>query len=212
MPITVPLFPLPNVLLYPGAILPLHVFEPRYQRMVEDLQTTGSDRIVLGLLKGDWEKEYFDRPPVHPIAGLGQILHIAELPGGLSNLLVKGEKRVNILEEVESGTPYRQVVIEDLDEIQDCGAEESLLRTQLQEGLFEFADGSLMLDASASVGYLADVLIVALPNAMKEKQELFSILRVRERAHAVLEILRATNAERRLFRASDDQDDNSPWN
>ncbi|MBC8328490.1 MAG: LON peptidase substrate-binding domain-containing protein [Planctomycetes bacterium] len=195
----VPLFPLPNVLLYPSAILPLHVFEPRYIQMVEDLVAKGEDRVVLGLLQDGWEDGYFGEPPVHPIAGLGRLLHTGAKVDGRYNILLQGIERVRIRDEVVTDTLYRQVQVEPVEELahDDPGAE--AVRLALRDGLIDFADGSLMVEARAPLGYLADVLLVALPNGIEEKQALFEILDQRTRAERVLEVLRSTAQDRQDY-------------
>ena len=60
-----PLFPLPNVVLFPNVFLPLHVFEPRYREMVAD--AVASDRMIgIVLLRPGWEDDYDGRPPIYP--------------------------------------------------------------------------------------------------------------------------------------------------
>ena len=60
-----PLFPLPNVVLFPNVFLPLHIFEPRYREMVAD--ALASDRMIgMVLLRPGWEHDYEGRPPVYP--------------------------------------------------------------------------------------------------------------------------------------------------
>jgi len=60
-----PLFPLPNVVLFPGVFLPLHIFEPRYKEMVAD--ALAGDRIIgMALLRPGWEADYEGRPPIYP--------------------------------------------------------------------------------------------------------------------------------------------------
>ncbi len=74
-----PLFPLPNVVLFPNVFLPLHIFEPRYREMVAD--ALASDRLIgMVLLKPGWEHEYEGRPPVYPIGCSGVITHVDQLP------------------------------------------------------------------------------------------------------------------------------------
>jgi len=61
LPSTIPLFPLPNVVLFPNVCLPLHIFEPRYREMVADV--LDADRIIgMVLLRPGWEGEYEGRP------------------------------------------------------------------------------------------------------------------------------------------------------
>ena len=63
-----PLFPLPNVVLFPNVFLPLHIFEPRYREMVAD--ALESDRMIgMVLLRPGWDRDYEGRPPPSPSAG-----------------------------------------------------------------------------------------------------------------------------------------------
>ena len=208
-----PLFPLPNVLLYPDAMLPLHVFEPRYVQMVEDMKTSGSDLIVLGLLETGWEDGYFDRPAVHPIAGLGKVLSIKPAAEGRFNLLVQGVQRVEVEEELASDRLYRRVKVAPVEEVHARSDEErDQLTDALKNELIEFADGSLILRANAGLGYMADLLTVALPLDMDRKQELFGNLDVFQRARNVLEAVQAANHRRRSLRNAKSDKDDAKWN
>jgi Lon protease-like protein len=86
----VPLFPLPNVLLYPGAVLPLHVFEPRYVELVEDMNAAGLDQIALALLQPGWKDLYFEEPPFYEIGGLGRLISTQPAQDGRYNILLEG--------------------------------------------------------------------------------------------------------------------------
>src|SRR6185436_16317400 len=77
----VPLFPLPNVFLYPGCVMPLHIFEPRYRQMIED-QLDGPGQIVMGTVPSEHAADLDGAPPVRPIAGLGEIFRHERLPDG----------------------------------------------------------------------------------------------------------------------------------
>src|SRR5215468_2392515 len=101
-----PLFPLPNVVLFPNVFLPLHIFEPRYRAMVSD--ALASDRMIgMVLLKPGWESEYEGRPPVYPTGCSGVITHVDRLPDGRYNLVLRGVERFRIVEE-EAGGSYRR--------------------------------------------------------------------------------------------------------
>src|SRR5215472_12128973 len=63
IPATIPVFPLPNVVLFPKTYLPLHIFEPRYRQMVDDT-VMGGQCIGMALLKEGWESDYYGNPPV----------------------------------------------------------------------------------------------------------------------------------------------------
>src|SRR5712692_4628233 len=93
------LFPLPNMVLFPGAMQPLHIFEPRYRQMTADA-LAGDRLIALVLPSPGWEKEYADRPALHPMACVGRIAGEHRLADGRFNLLLQGMRRVRIVEEV----------------------------------------------------------------------------------------------------------------
>jgi ATP-dependent Lon protease len=101
-----PLFPLPQVVLFPRASLPLHVFEQRYRKMVADcLDGHGAMAVVLVT-----QPQIMDRhgnPSIARVAGAGLLLEHQPLPDGRSNILVVGQVRVE-LEELPFGPPYRR--------------------------------------------------------------------------------------------------------
>lgn len=106
--IQLPIFPLPDVVLFPHTMLPLHVFEPRYRQMVQEC-LAGDRRLAMALLKPGWEKGYYGRPPVYPIAGVGEIIQHEALSDGRFNILVRGTMRVGISAELPPDKPYRIV-------------------------------------------------------------------------------------------------------
>ncbi len=107
-----PLFPLPNAVLFPHALLPLHIFEERYRVMVRDV-LTGSRCLAIGLLVSE-TSEHDELPAVQPIAGVGEVVMAHELPDGRFNLVVRGRARVRIDRELPSGRPYRLVTATEL--------------------------------------------------------------------------------------------------
>ena len=65
---TARLFPLPNLVLFPHVMQPLHIFEPRYRSMLED--ALASDGLIaMALLAPGWENDYEGRPNLYPMAG-----------------------------------------------------------------------------------------------------------------------------------------------
>ncbi|HTU02083.1 MAG TPA: LON peptidase substrate-binding domain-containing protein [Candidatus Sulfotelmatobacter sp.] len=101
-----PIFPLPDVVLFPHTLLPLHIFEPRYRKMVQAC-LGGNKRLAMALLQPGWENDYYGRPPVYPLAGAGEIVHHEELKDGRFNILVRGTMRVGIVTELRSEQPFR---------------------------------------------------------------------------------------------------------
>jgi uncharacterized protein len=102
----IPIFPLPDVVFFPETLLPLHVFEPRYRRMVADC-LAGDRRLAVVMLRPGWERDYEGRPPVHPVAGAGEIIHCEALADGRYNILLDGRMRIRISAEVADDRPYR---------------------------------------------------------------------------------------------------------
>ncbi len=109
-----PLFPLPNVVLFPGVFLPLHVFEPRYRELVTDA-LTGDRLIGMVLLRPGWESDYQGHPPVFPVGCSGVITHVDKLDDGRYNIVLRGLERFRILEENHDRS-YRRAVVESLAE------------------------------------------------------------------------------------------------
>ena len=105
-PMLLPLFPLPDTVFFPHTLLPLHIFEPRYRAMVADCLAGEKHMAVVRLLPG-WEQDYYGRPPVHTVAGAGEVVEAERLPDGRYNILVKGFARVLIEEELPPAQSYR---------------------------------------------------------------------------------------------------------
>jgi Lon protease-like protein len=104
----IPVFPLPEVVFFPETVLPLHVFEPRYRAMVADC-LAGDRRLAVAMLRPGWERDYYGRPPLHAVAGVGEIMQAEKLADGRYNVLLDGLWRVRIEEELGTDRPYRVV-------------------------------------------------------------------------------------------------------
>ena len=95
IPARIPVFPLPNVVLFPKTYLPLHIFEPRYQAMVSDATMSGQC-IGMVLLKEGWETDYYGQPPVFSTGCVGRLASVQPLADGRSNILLQGLERFEI--------------------------------------------------------------------------------------------------------------------
>ena len=114
LPPTLPIFPLPNVVLFPNVFLPLHIFEPRYRDMVAT--ALQEDRIIgMVLLRPGWEGQYEGRPPVYPIGCAGLITHAERLPDGRFNIVLQGLEKFRIVEEDDSQS-YRLARVDSIEE------------------------------------------------------------------------------------------------
>jgi uncharacterized protein len=101
----VPIFPLPNVVLFPKTLLPLHVFEERYRTMTREV-LAGDGQIAIVLLREGWETNYEGNPAVCDVACLGKIETFEELEDGKYDIVLAGLQRVRLIREIQH-SPYR---------------------------------------------------------------------------------------------------------
>lgn len=100
-----PIFPLPRVVFFPGAFLPLHVFEQRYRDMVQScLNSSGA--MAIARLKPGYEESYQGSPDIYSVAGAGRIVDHQENPDGTHAIVLRGISRVSLVEE-ESDLLFR---------------------------------------------------------------------------------------------------------
>ena len=189
IPSTIPLFPLPDVVLFPHMPLPLHVFEPRYRKMTADVMA-GHKLIGMTLLKPGWEQDYYGRPPVYPIGCAGVVEECRPLEDGRFNIRLKGVSRFRILSE-QGGEPYRLATVESLrDEIGDATALESARRKVLA-AIGRAADGPSFLVTRPELP--AELFVNAVCQALSlspvEKQSLLDCDTLGRRCARLLEIL-----------------------
>jgi len=111
VPDVIPIFPLPKVVLLPGEVLPLHVFEPRFTALVRD--AIASHRVIgmVEYLPGH-ENDQIAAPPVREVGCVGLIVQHEKLPNGRFMLWLIGLERFRIESELEPATSYRQVRVE----------------------------------------------------------------------------------------------------
>jgi Lon protease-like protein len=129
IPENLPIFPLPNVVLFPNMFLPLHIFEPRYKKLVRDC-LAGNKLLGIILLRRGWENEEGDPTP-YEIGGMGQITKVVKLPNGNMNILVQGLLKVKTLEYLEVDEPYRIAKIEGINDQFDPSEALTALTQQL---------------------------------------------------------------------------------
>jgi len=114
LPPTLPIFPLPNVVLFPNVVLPLHIFEARYRAMVGE--ALEHDRIIgMVLLRPGWESDYEGRPAVYQIGCAGLITHAERLTDGRFNIVLKGLEKFAIEDEDDS-LSYRLARVRSIEE------------------------------------------------------------------------------------------------
>lgn len=134
----IPLFPLPDCVVLPGASQSLHVFEPRYRRMVADLMAKPAAQRFLGmaLLRSGFEPHYHTEcAPIHPQVCVCQIVKHQALPDGRSNILLAGLCRAEVMRE-SAYRGYRLAALERILTVDDLSPiEEQNLRRKLAHRL-----------------------------------------------------------------------------
>jgi Lon protease-like protein len=136
LPSEIPLFPLPNVVLFPAASLPLHIFERRYRAMAADA-LEGERLIGMVMLRPGWETDYAGTPAVYSVGCAGFITHADRLPDGRYNIVVRGQEKFRIQQERcvrEGGDIYRVAQIESMPEAPATRGSSALIdaRTRLE--------------------------------------------------------------------------------
>jgi len=200
-----PLFPLPNVVLFPNVFLPLHIFEPRYREMVAD--AVASDRLIgMVLLRPGWDKDYEGRPPIYTVGCSGVMTHVERLPDGRFNIVLRGLERFRIVEEdpdrsyrraLVEPLPERAVTTDDRDEIRRCRHKlESLLQPAVagdvrapKSAPGRSRAGEARIPEAMSDEDLVNALAQYLDLEALEKQALLEQPCLRSRATSLVELL-----------------------
>jgi Lon protease-like protein len=184
------LFPLPNVVLFPRAILPLHIFEERYKAMTSDA-IDSDGQVAMALLKPGWEKNYYNRPAIEPIVCVGQILNHERLADGNYNFLLQGTTRAKIAREhaMTADRPYRVAELIPLEETPvmeiDLGGErERLVSIFSEDELGRTAIGRQfhhMLSSPLTTADIADLIAFNFLEDLELKQSLLADTDIRHR-------------------------------
>lgn len=198
-----PIFPLPNTVLFPGSLLPLHVFEARYRQLTAAI-LEGDKLLAVPLLKPGYESEYHESPEIYRTAGVGKVLASDKLEDGRYNLLVRGLARVTICSEHPHLKSYREVEARLLRDVEAESSEElASLRSQAV-ALCDRIAGNLpkggdalrdLVHQTTAPGRMADILAAQVVKDPREKQRLIELLDPAARLERVLEPLARLAAE-----------------
>ena len=127
LPFSIPIFPLPTVVLFPNVFLPLHIFEPRYRQMFAE--ALAGDRIIgMVLLQPGYETDYEARPAIYGTGCSGLITHSERLDDGRYNVVLRGLEKFTIAREEQpaAGRLYRTAMINGVDETVRADEREAL--------------------------------------------------------------------------------------
>ena len=191
LPAIIPIFPLPNVVLFPSVFLPLHIFEDRYRQMLTEVLQ--GDRIIgIVLVRGERD-DIEEPPPVHPVGCAGLVSHAEPLPDGRSNIILRGLQRFRIDQE-EHSRSYRRAQITPLPEISSeaSALELNQTRTRLETllaGRLETDSGEIMVQSDMGDEDLVNTLAQYLDLDPLEKQALLQFNDLVGRSRALIELL-----------------------
>lgn len=201
LPATIRIFPLGEVVLFPGTLLPLHIFETRYRKMVAD-SLDGDRSIGMVLIR---EGDPAGAPPVYRVGCGGHIVKHDLLPDGRSMIVLEGTVKFRIRRELDAGQPYRVVEPQALHEppvpIDDMRAWREELRARVREYVDAIGgDGGRAetLFAKLELESIVNYLSASLPLDVVEKQSLLECPGAERRYRRLCEILDFKTAEVRL--------------
>jgi len=200
LPTIIPVFPLPNVVLFPEVMLPLHIFEPRYRQMVRDTKDNLPPLIGMALLRDNWQEQYEGRPEIFPICCAGEMIRMVPLPDGRFNILLKGLRECRVREE-RHGKMYREAVVEWRRPVKEPLLPElrqdlnRLLETYLQKNE---AVQKFLNDQTVADDLFVNFFAFHLPFLPIEKQSLLETETIPERATLLRDMLDFKLTEARL--------------
>jgi len=182
-----PIFPLPGMVLFPGALLPLHIFEPRYRVMLSEcLATHRWMALAFALSGGDAEGSTAHSPKIARIAGAGVVVRHEALADGRSNIVVRGIVRVS-LDELAFVAPYRRAKARVLNDVDSPVSATD--RTGLRAAASAFAaaakEKDFAIPAGLEPGAIADVCAHQLVVDPWSRQRALEELDIRARVRLV---------------------------
>ena len=193
--IEIPLFPLPNVVLFPSVMLPLHIFEERYKSMINVCINDDAPFGVV-LLKGEEETA----SAIQKVGVLARVADVERLEGGRMNIWTEGEARFRIARLTQQDGCWRGVV-ELVDDRPDVDSDVTALAHEVGELYLEAYRQGLQLtgerpgklELPTSAGDLSFMVSYVLDMDFQEKQHLLEMTSVRERLGALTAYLKHAN-------------------
>lgn len=197
------LFPLPNLVLFPGVIQALNLFEPRYRQLIADV-LEDDKLITTALVKPDPVNLTMPVPEICQTVCVGKVITHAQLENGTYNLLLAGVSRATIVDELASDTLYRQARVELIQESSLLESEEESLRIKLIQlfkstrGIESQLDDKAMdefVSSKMDIGQLTDLIAYASGISPLDQQHVLETPDVRERSRFLISVLKQMKAE-----------------
>jgi len=193
------LFPLPNLVMFPHVVQPLHIFEPRYREMVEDALAT-DQLIAMAHLQPGWESEFDECPPIFPVTCIGRVVSHTQLDDGKFNILLLGLRRATIASELSSAHAFREAKVAVLEDLYASSAsqERATIQRDLLHCFRRFTPESpaareqfeSLMNNHLPLGVLTDIISFTMKFDVGLKQQLLSEWNVDQRAKMLLDQLR----------------------
>jgi len=190
LPATIPIFPLQDVMLFPGVPRPLHIFEPRYREML--LYALAGDRVIgMVMLQPGHEREYYGHPPIYPVGCAGVIENVEALPDGRYNVVLRGLTKFRVKSEDKSYA-YRIAEVEAIPETLTDEQRDSLRRHRPQ--LLELLSTVVPDDQEPTPDEIPDEELVNglaqyLVMEPRDRLDLLELSSPLERAEALIDLL-----------------------
>jgi Lon protease-like protein len=212
-----PLFPLPNAILFPGVVMPLHLFEPRYRALAEHC-VAGHRLMALGTLKPGYEQDYEGRPPIHPLLTVGSIAAERRHPDGRWDIALRGLMRVELVDEHPASEPFRVIRVKKIREQER--ATDRLAGENLRSAVIQVANQvpalwpqlSPQLVSARSPGQLADVVAGTFVESPTIRRSLLEELVVGRRIELLQESMAQILLDLALRARSDSERPREPLN
>lgn len=194
------LFPLPDLVVFPHAMQPLHIFEPRYCEMLAE-SLAGDRLIAMATLTGGIAATPESDPPIATTVCLGRIISHAEVEDDRHNILLVGMRRAKIIREVDAGRPFRIAEIDVADDIYPPGGAGA--RTKLKKELLDAFGEIIPVSANVqqnlhelmagqmALGPITDIISYTLPFEVEEKLRLLADPDVDQRAAELVRLLKS---------------------
>jgi Lon protease-like protein len=200
LPNWMPLLPLANVVALPGVALHLHIFEPRYRQMLEDMNSA-SPFMALALVEKGHDPEHEPFPPIEPIVCAGRVTHVQPIENGRLLVIFASMARARVLAEDQDSHSYR---FSEVAWIHPGAAHEPSdlgLRLGIYHAFETYAESSDLLrgrfqsirEMNLPLGRLVDMLSSCLPLDLELQRRLLAELGPAKRALLLLTILQSVN-------------------
>lgn len=200
---TVRLFPLPDLVMFPHVVQPLHIFEPRYRDLLNDA-LDGDGLIAMSILAPGWERDYDGRPALLPHVCVGKVVTHMRLDDGRYNLMLLGMRRGRIVGERPATRSFREAEVVLMEDVYPDAGDAG--RDDVQEKLAKAFHQALplpqdtstnegpvqeLLSSEVPLGVLTDLVSFALPLKSALKRVLLGEVDVDRRARLLLDAMGA---------------------